>query len=160
MIRDVNQKDSLQVVEIYNHFVDTSVVTFETDLVNADDMANRISAVTEKYPWIVYEQDGQLLGYAYISEWKSREAYKQSAEVSIYIKQGQQGNGIGKILMNELLDRCNETDLHCLIAGIALPNDASKALHEKFGFEKVAHFREVGRKFNKWIDVGYWELVL
>ena len=160
MIREASKKDSLQIVEIYNHFVETSTVTFETELVSADEMASRVEKVQEDYPWIVYEKDGQILGYAYVCKWKAREAYKHSAEVSIYIRQGQQGHGIGKILMQELLDRVAESNIHCLIAGIALPNDASRALHEGFGFEKVARFREVGRKLDKWIDVGYWELVL
>ena len=160
MIREASNKDSLQIVEIYNHFVETSTVTFETDLVSADEMASRVKKVQDDYPWIVYEKDGVIQGYAYVSKWKAREAYKRSAEVSIYIRQGQQGQGIGKILMQELLDRLEESNLHCLIAGIALPNEASRALHERFGFEKVARFREVGRKFGKWIDVGYWELIL
>lgn len=160
MIRDAGKKDCLQIVEIYNHFVETSTITFETELVSADEMGKRIDAVKEDYPWIVFEKEGRVLGFAYVCKWKTRNAYKQSAEVSIYIRQGQQGNGIGKLLMRELMDRCEETDIHCLIAGIALPNNASIALHEKFGFEKVAHFKEVGRKFDKWIDVGYWERVV
>lgn len=160
MIRSASKKDSREIVEIYNHYVETSIVTFETELVSGDDMGERIGNLVLFYPWIVYEHDDQIVGYAYLSSWKARSAYRNSAEVSIYVRPGMQGQGIGKALMRELIDRAEELKLHCLIGGIALPNSGSVGLHEKFGFEKVAQFKEVGRKFDKWIDVGYWELLL
>jgi len=160
MIRNVNVKDSKDIVEIYNHYVETSIVTFETDLVSGDEMGERIKSLYIEYPWIVCEKEGQIVGYAYTSPWKTRSAYKKSVEISIYVRPGMQGQGIGKKLMRELLDRIEESGVHCIIGGVALPNAGSVGLHEKYGFEKVAHFKEVGRKFNKWIDVGYWELII
>lgn len=160
MIRDVRKSDSKDIVEIYNHYVETSTITFETELVSGDEMGVRIGNLMPDYPWIVYERNEQILGYAYLSPWKTRSAYKNSVEVSIYMRPGMQGQGFGKILMQDILDKASEMNFHCIIAGIALPNEASISIHQKFGFEKVAHFREVGRKFDKWIDVGYWELIL
>lgn len=160
MIRDVRKSDSKDIVEIYNHYVETSTITFETELVSGDEMGVRIGNLMPDYPWIVYERNEQILGYAYLSPWKTRSAYKNSVEVSIYMRPGMQGQGFGKILMQDILDKASEMNFHCIIAGIALPNEASTSIHQKFGFEKVAHFREVGRKFDKWIDVGYWELIL
>ena len=160
MIRAANPKDSKEIVEIYNHYVETSIVTFETELVSGDEMGDRIRALAQTHPWVVYEQDGQIQGYAYASPWKNRNAYKHSVEVSVYVRPGSQGHGIGSMLMRELLDRIEEIDVHCLIAGVALPNAGSVALHEKFGFNNIGQFKEVGRKFNKWVDVGYWQLII
>lgn len=161
MIRTVSGNDSKEIVEIYNHYVETSIVTFETELVSGDQMAGRIDALVPSYPWIVYITNDRIQGYAYLSSWKTRSAYNNSAEVSVYVRPGMQGQGIGKALLQDLIDKAEEMNIHCLLGGIALPNDSSIGLHEKFGFEKkVAQFKEVGRKFDKWIDVGYWELIL
>ena len=160
MIRYATKKDSREIVEIYNHYVETSIVTFETELVSGDEMGERVGNLIPNFPWIVHESKGHIQGYAYLSPWKTRSAYKNSAEVSVYVRPGMQGQGIGKELMRNLIDKAEEMNLHCLIGGIALPNTGSVGLHEKFGFEKVAQFKEVGRKFDKWIDVGYWQLIL
>ena len=96
---------------------------------------------------------------AYVSEWRSRYTYKHSVESTIYLKQGCENKGIGSVLYQELLKQLREMGLHAIMGGIALPNEASVCLHVKFGFEKVAHFKEVGFKFGKWIDVAYWELI-
>jgi len=100
------------------------------------------------------------MGYAYANKWKSRRAYKHSVESTIYIQSGELYKGIGTILYGELINRLKNLGFHSIIGGIAMPNEASINLHEKLGFEKVAHFKEVGFKFEKWIDVGYWELLL
>jgi phosphinothricin acetyltransferase len=78
----------------------------------------------------------------------------------VYVKRGSEGRNVGTLLYESLLDEIRKGDFHAVIGGISLPNDASVRLHEKFGFEKVAHFREVGRKFGRWIDVGYWQLLI
>jgi phosphinothricin acetyltransferase len=89
-----------------------------------------------------------------------RAAYRYSAETSVYVAQGQGGRGIGSALYKALLEELRTRGIHMAIGGIAQPNPASVALHESLGFEKVAHFKQVGRKFDRWIDVGYWELRL
>lgn len=160
MIRDAKPSDAAEIVEIYNYYILNTVVTFEEEAVTAGDMVGRINEITEKYPWLVYEQDGKIVGYAYASAWKSRCAYKFSVETTVYLKNGLSGHGLGSALYTELLARLQKLGLHGIIGGVALPNDGCIALHQKFGFEKVAQFKEVGFKFNKWIDVTYWEKIL
>ena len=91
-------------------------------------------------------------------QWKARSAYRFSVESTVYIDQNSIGNGIGSLLYKELLSNLKNSRIHSVIGGIALPNPSSIALHEKYGFKKVAQFKEVGIKFDKWIDVGYWQL--
>ncbi len=160
MIRDVTSTDAQQIADIYNYYILNTTVTFEEEEVLAQTMQERISEVTSKYPWLVYEKNGEVLGYAYGSAWKSRCAYKFSVETTVYLKHGLSQKGIGSELYRELLVRLKKLQLHGIIGGVALPNDACIALHQKFGFEKVAHFKEVGFKFEKWIDVTYWEKIL
>jgi L-amino acid N-acyltransferase YncA len=160
MIREAISKDAQQIAEIYNYYVANTIVTFEEEPVPADDMAGRIAEVTEKFPWLVFEENGTIMGYAYASSWKSRCAYKYSVETTIYLKHGLSGKGHGTALYAELLTRLKGLQLHGIIGGVALPNDGCIALHKKFGFEQVAHFKEVGNKFNTWIDVTYWEKIL
>jgi L-amino acid N-acyltransferase YncA len=160
MIRSVSSSDAEDICDIYNHYVKNSVITFEEIEVSLEDMRLRIAGVTAKLPWIVFCEKEKILGYAYAGEWKLRCAYKFSVETTVYLHSDATGKGIGTILYQELIERLTKLDLHVAIGGISLPNDGSIALHEKFGFEKIAHFKEVGYKFNKWVDVGYWELIL
>lgn len=160
MIREVKPADATEIVEIYNYYILNTTVTFEEEAVTAADMGGRISEITAKYPWLVYEVDGKIVGYAYASSWKSRCAYKFSVETTVYLQKGLFGKGMGSQLYTELLSRLKELKLHGIIGGVALPNDGCIALHQKFGFEKVAQFKEVGFKFDKWIDVTYWEKIL
>ncbi|MDB5933376.1 MAG: phosphinothricin acetyltransferase [Massilia sp.] len=160
-IRDVNVKDAESIASIYNHFVLTTSISFEETEVSAIEMAGRIADVQAAgLPWLVAEIDGVVAGYAYATKWRVRHAYRFSVESSVYLAPDQAGKGIGTTLYRVLLDRLRAGGYHLAIGGIALPNAASVALHEKLGFEKVAHFSEVGFKFGRWTDVGYWQLVL
>ena len=123
-------------------------------------MEKRIADVTEDYPFLVAEEDGEIVGYAYATQFKLRQAYEYASEVSIYVRNAGKQKGIGTQLYTQLFEELQETDIHAVVAGISLPNDASVAFHERLGFEKVAHFREVGYKLGRWIDVGYWEKIL
>ena len=158
-IRRVHFNDAASIAEIYNYYILNSHSTFETEEISPADMQNRIEYFNKNYPFLVAEKNAQILGYAYATQFKLRDAYKHSAEVSVYVRNGEHGRGIGKRIYKSLFDELFRKDFHALIAGIALPNEASIRLHENFGFEKVAHFREVGFKFGKWIDVGYWQLM-
>jgi len=151
--------DAEQIAEIYNYYIQNSHHTFETEPVNSNEMQKRIGETIKSYPFLVCEENNEILAYAFATQYKSRCAYKTSAEVSVYVKNNLRQKGIGKILYEKLLEELSKTDVHAIIAGIALPNEASIKLHENFGFEKVAHFREVGFKLGRWIDVGYWELI-
>jgi L-amino acid N-acyltransferase YncA len=160
MIRPVKVTDAPALCAIYNHYVEHTIITFAEEPVSINDMENLIHEVTAAYPWLVYEQTGAVIGYAYASLWKSRASYRYCAETTIYLAEQSKGQGIGRLLYKTLIMKCQALPVHSLLGCIALPNPASVALHEHLGFEKVAHFKEVGRKFNRWIDVGYWELIL
>lgn len=160
MIREIQLSDAKSIAEIYNHYIENSVITFEEDPVTENEMLDRIRAHDVKLPWIVYEDQDDVTGYAYATAWKGRSAYRYSVESTVYVRPDKKGNGVGTRLYQELLSRIKKGPVHVVIGGISLPNKASVALHEKLGFEKVAHFKEVGCKFDEWIDVGYWELVI
>jgi L-amino acid N-acyltransferase YncA len=160
MIRPVTSSDAESICKIYNYYVLYSHYNFEEEAVTVADMQNRIATNTKKFPWLVYESQGEIVGYAYASEWKSRCSYRYSAETSVYMQYGQEGKGIGSVLYRALLEELSKLEVHAVIGGIAQPNESSIALHEKLGFEKIAHFKEVGYKLNRWIDVGYWEKIM
>ncbi len=160
MIRDAALKDAKEIAEIYNHYILNTTVTFEEKPVNSDAMWERVLACTEKWPWLVCLEGESIIGYAYAVDWKPREAYKHSVECSVYLRHGEEGKGVGTRLYAALLEELSRLEVHAIIGGITLPNDSSVEFHEKFGFKKIAHFEEVGFKFGKWLDVGYWELLL
>jgi L-amino acid N-acyltransferase YncA len=160
MIRQATFDDAAAICGIYNPYVADSVITFEEEAVSVQAMRSRIADVTERYPWLLFEQDQQIAGYAYATAWRARAAYRHSVESTVYLSPRFQRQGIGTKLYRELLSRLRAQAVHQVIGGIALPNAGSVALHEALGFKKVAHFTEVGRKFDRWIDVGYWQLAL
>jgi phosphinothricin acetyltransferase len=153
--------DATPICAIYNPYVATTSISFEEDPVSEQDMAKRIADVgAAGLPWLVLEADGRIAGYAYATRWRVRPAYRTSVESTIYLDPAFAGRGLGRLLYSALLDALRQRDVHMVIGGIALPNENSIALHEKLGFRKVAHFSEVGMKFGRWTDVGYWELRL
>ena len=162
MIRAATQSDASRIAEIYNHYVENTSVTFEEVSVDADDIALRIAgAAAETLPYLLYETDGDgIVGYAYASKWKGRCAYRYSVEISVYVAHGKPGQGTGSQLYSALFKRLSDLGYHVVIGGISLPNPGSIALHEKFGMTKAAHFSEIGFKFGKWVDVGYWQGML
>ena len=161
VIRPADAADAPALARIYNHYVRETIVTFEETEVSPDDMSARLVATTTGgLPWLVAIRDGEVCGYAYASPWRPRSAYRFSVETTIYLDPHQTRSGIGTRLYADLLARLEGLGLHAALGGIALPNPSSVALHEKFGFRKVAHLTEVGLKFDTWIDVGYWERLL
>ncbi|SHG06888.1 phosphinothricin acetyltransferase [Microbulbifer donghaiensis] len=161
MIRFARAEDAGQIADIYNHYIRHTVITFETEPVSAAEMAGRIGDVAGVgLPWLVAEEEQRIAGYAYATLWRSRAAYRNSVEATVYLDKEAHGRGLGSSLYRALFDQLQQRDIHTVICGIALPNSASVALHEKFGMEKVAHFKEVGHKFDRWIDVGYWQCLL
>ena len=155
MIRPATTSDAKEICEIYNYYVQKTIITFEEELVTASELEVRIEQTVKDLPWLVFETNNKIVGYAYASEWKSRCAYRHSVESTVYLKNGKSGHGIGSKLYQELMAQLSLKKYHAAIGGIALPNEGSVKLHEKFGFEKVAQFKEVGYKFDQWIDVGY-----
>lgn len=160
MIRPTATADAPRIAGIYNQHVLETVVTFEEQPVADDEMARRISEVAAEYPWLVSEFEGSMVGFAYASSWKRRSAYRFAVESTIYLAPEYFGRGLGSELYRALIAEMRLRGMHCAIGGIALPNPASIALHEKLGFKQIGHFREVGWKCGRWVDVGYWELML
>jgi L-amino acid N-acyltransferase YncA len=161
VIRSATIADAPTLCDIYNHYIAATIVTFEEEAIDAAEIAQRMAKVVDAgLPWIVSEVDSQIVGYAYAAPWRVRRAYRYSVETSIYLAQGQIGRGWGADLYRELLAQLGAKGFHLAIGGIALPNEASVCLHEKLGFKKVAHFEEVGFKFGRWIDLGYWQKTL
>jgi len=113
---------------------------------------------SKKHPWWVFEQEGVVLGYAFSTKWKSRSAYRFTVESSVYVAPKQRQKGVGTLLYSKLIESLKKEGFRIILAGISLPNDKSISFHEKLGFQKVGQLESVGYKFNRWIDVGYWEL--
>ena len=160
-VRPAHPGDAGQIAAIYNHYVMTSIITFEETEVAAPEMAHRIIEIqSTPLPWLAAVKDSRIVGFAYAGKWKVRAAYRFSTEATVYVHPEVGRTGVGSELYGQLLAALKFRGVHSVIGGIALPNDASVRLHEKFGFKKVAHFREVGFKSNRWIDVAYWQLNL
>jgi phosphinothricin acetyltransferase len=160
-IRPAVTADASALAGIYNPYITGTTITFEEAPVTAADMAQRIEDVNQAgLAWLVLEADGRVRGYAYATRWRARPAYRHSAESTVYLEQGASGQGWGQLLYRELIEAVRARGLHLLIGGIALPNERSVALHERLGFTKAAQFSEVGYKFERWLDVGYWQLRL
>lgn len=157
-IRDCTAADVPRVCEIYNHYIRETVVTFEETPLPVDEMARRVVEVQRRFPWLVVERDGVVAGYAYAGLWKARSAYRFAVESTVYLAPEAIGQGLGTQVYRELLDALPDCDVHRVLGCIALPNDASVRLHERLGFRKIGVFDEVGWKFGRWVDVGYWEL--
>ena len=160
-IRPATAADAACIAAIYNHYIATTTISFEEEPVTAADMAQRIADVgASRLPWLVMFDGDKLIGYAYATKWRVRAAYRFAVESSVYLDPEHAGKGAGTMLYEALLAELRGRGLHVAIGGIAQPNEASVRLHERLGFRKVAHFSEVGMKFGRWIDVGYWQLKL
>ncbi|WP_149195662.1 arsinothricin resistance N-acetyltransferase ArsN1 family B [Luteimonas suaedae] len=161
VIRPAMPGDAEAIARIYNHYVADTCVTFETEPLSGAEMAQRIADTLElPLPWLVADADGAIAGYAYASKWKGRCAYRYSVETTVYLDPLSTGQGLGRRLYVALIDAVKAQGMRTAIGGIALPNAASIALHERLGFRKVGHFEQVGFKQDRWIDVGYWQRLL
>ena len=160
-VRFAGANDADRIAAIYNHFIEKTPVTFEEAPVCGPQIEARLASVQAAgLPWLVAKDSSEVVGYAYATPWKDRRGYRFSVEVTVYVEQGHEGRGVGSALYGKLFDELERRPVRAALGGIVLPNDASVALHEKFGMEKVAHFRQVGTKFGEWIDVGYWQRLL
>lgn len=161
MIRPVEEGDAQAIADIYNHYIVNSTATFEEQVIESTEIVSRVQAtIADDLPYVVAEINGDIAGYAYASKWKGRCAYRYSVEVTVYLAPNSTGKGHGTRLYERLFSELIDRSYHIAIAGITLPNPGSVALHESFGMEKVAHFKEVGFKFGEWVDVGYWQNTL
>ena len=159
-IRAVREEDAGAIQAIYAPIVSETAISFEHEPPSVDEMAARIATITRSYPYLVAEHAGRVAGYAYASPHRSRAAYHWSVDVSAYVDESCRGNGIGRTLYVNLLEKLKDSKFHAAFAGIALPNAASVGLHESVGFHQVGIYREVGFKFGKWHDVGWWQRLI
>jgi L-amino acid N-acyltransferase YncA len=160
MIRNVNINDAKDIADIYNKYIADTTITFETERLRVAEMEKRIKSIAAVGPYFIYMEEGKLCGYCYAHPWKERAAYANTFETTIYLAPGYENKGIGTQLMRRLIADCHSRDIHALIACITEGNAASNHLHEKLGFRQVSHFRQVGRKFDRWLDVVDYELIL
>ena len=159
-IRKVETTDALAIASIYNRYVLETAISFETEAVGVDEMRGRIEHISKVYPYFVYECGGQICGYCYVHQWKDRKAYDNTVETTLYVSMDHRHEGIGSLLLAHLVEACRAKGYHALIACITDGNEASIAIHSKFGFKQVSSFKQVGRKFGQWLDVVDMELLL
>lgn len=152
-IRSAQIEDAADLVPIYAPYVEGTAITFETEVPTVADFAGRIEKTLEKFPYIVAEEDGRVVGYAYASTYYARAAYDWTVELSVYVSKEARGKGIGSLLYDALEEDLTARGFKNFLACIALPNPASLALHEKRDYEQVAHFKKVGYKFDTWHDI-------
>ncbi|MGR4071497.1 arsinothricin resistance N-acetyltransferase ArsN1 family B [Streptococcus parasuis] len=152
-IRNAQVEDAANLVAIYAPYVEKTAITFETQVPAVEDFANRIEKTLKKFPYLVAVEEGQIVGYAYASTYYARAAYDWTVEMSVYVQKEARGKGIGTLLYNALEKELTARGFKNFLACIALPNPASIALHEKRGYQQVAHFKKVGFKFGTWHDI-------
>ena len=152
-IRLAKPSDARSLLDIYAPYVENTAITFEYEVPTIEDFAIRIEKTLEKYPYLVAEEDGVVLGYAYASTYYARAAYDQAVELSVYVSQDARGKGVGSKLYDALEDLLDQMGYVHFLACISLPNEASLALHRKRGYQQVAHFPKIGYKFNRWNDI-------
>ena len=159
LVRDASPDDAAAVAAIYRPIVERTTISFELEAPGEMEMRSSIVKITRRYPWLVAIDDGnRITGYAYASPHRKRAAYASSVDVSIYVGETARRNGAGRELYTELFTRlAHAGTFHRAFAGIALPNDASVAFHQRFGFEPVGIYREAGYKLGRWIDVSWWQ---
>jgi len=160
MIRPFKINDTQQLLDIYNYYVLNSVATFDIEPLTFDFFSKKINRINKDYPFIVFEAKNEILGFAYGSRFRPKPAYNKTAEVTVYVKYDNHGKQIGSKLYKALITLLKQSHYHILLGVLTLPNEASVKLHEKFGFKQVANLEQVGFKFDKWHDVGFWQLVL
>jgi L-amino acid N-acyltransferase YncA len=160
LIRAATIDDAARCAEIYAPFVTDSWISFETDAPGPADMAQRIGDYGSSHAWLVAEMHADIIGYAYASPHRTRAAYSSSVDVAVYVDAGHARKGMGSALYAALFPLLKAKKLHAAFAGIALPNDASIALHQACGFTPVGIYREVGWKMDGWRDVGWWQRLL
>jgi L-amino acid N-acyltransferase YncA len=150
-------RDGAACASVYAPFVSDGVASLEERAPGAPEMAARIETISGSYPWLVAETPAGVLGYAYATAHRGRSAYRWAAETTVYVSASQHRRGIGRELYGALLPLLARQGLYVALAGITLPNDASVALHESFGFEPLGVYREIGFKRGSWLSTGWWQ---
>ncbi len=160
-IKPTSSQHLSEICNIYNHYINHTCYTFEEVEWTIKDIEHKFLNITDaNYPFFTCFDGDKIVGYYYLSSWNFRSAYNTTAEVTIYLHPESIGKGYGKAMYSHLIKNIDNTRFHSIIACITIPNEASVALHEKFGFKKVSFFPEIGYKHSRWCDVGHWQLIL
>ena len=154
-IRDATDDDAAACAAIYAPYVTETTVSFEDEPPSAEEMGRRIAVARQAYAWLVLEEDGEVVGYAYAAPVKQRAAYRWSCEVSVYLAHGRSGAGRGRALYEALVARLAERGYRRAVAGMTQPNEASAGLHRALGFEPIGVQRRIGWKHGAWRDVAW-----
>jgi L-amino acid N-acyltransferase YncA len=159
-VRAAGSSDAAACAAIYAPYVTDTAITFETEPPDEQEMATRIAAAQRTHAWLVAEQAGAVVGYAYGGPYRQRAAYRWSCEVSVYVEPGRRQAGVGRALYEALFARLAERGLRTAVAGMALPNEASVHLHRATGFEPIGTYRRIGWKHGAWHDVAWMQRAL
>jgi L-amino acid N-acyltransferase YncA len=154
-VRPATAADAVACAAIYTPYVEDTVISFEVQAPDAEEMGRRIEEALRAHAWLVLEDDGRVVGYAYGGPHKARESYRWACEVSVYVEQGRRRSGAGRLLYDALLERLAERGFLVALAGMTLPNPASEGLHRALGFEDVGTYRRIGWKHGAWHDT-HW----
>lgn len=156
-IRMIEEKDIQAVLDIYKPYIETTAITFETEVPTYEEFVQRVNHKLEQFPWLVYEEEGKILGYAYASLMRERAAYSWDAELSVYLQEGNHGLGIGSKLYLVLEAILKEMNFVNLYGCITYPNEKSVRLHQKLGYKEIGIFHNSGYKLGSWHDVLWME---
>lgn len=160
LIRTFEPRDVGPACRLTNYYIEHTAVHFGYRAQTEAEFETIWHGARQMYPWIAAETDGVLAGYAKAGQWRTREAYNPTAEVTVYVDRVFHRRGVGRALYRELLDRLRHAGFHTAVGGITMPNEGSVRLHEAMGFRHVGTFREVGRKFDQWHDTAWYQIML
>ena len=160
-IRAATENDLQQMLDIYNEIIANTTAVFQYDL-HTLEMRREWFAQKQKdrFPVFVAEENNEIAGFSTIGPFRNWQAYKYSVENSVYVRSDMRGKGIGKILLKETIDAAKQMGMHTIISGIDANNEASIAMHKQFGFVEVAYFKEVGFKFDRWLNLKFLQLMI
>ncbi len=156
MIRMIQEADIPRILEIYNWYIANSMATFEIDALSLEEFTNRVHGITERYPWIVLEEEGKIVGYAYLSAFNPRKAYAWTCDLAIYLDHEVRGKGYGTLLMQAMIDLAKKDGYVKMVSLVTTGNTASEKLHEKLGFRNVGTLENTGLKHGKWLGVSFF----
>ena len=159
-IRLAKPSDAASILDIYIPYIINSAITFETEVPSTENIEQRIISYQQNWPWLVYEKEGVIAGYAYATKHRDRAAYQWCVESSVYVNNDYQQQGVGKALYKILFEILQHQGCRNVYAGITLPNDKSVSFHKGFGFTWLADYINIGYKLNKWNTVSWWQLLL
>jgi phosphinothricin acetyltransferase len=159
-IRDATPEDGAACAAVYAPYVTGTAITFEYEPPTPEEMAERIAKAQKAHAWVVLEDDGHVVGYAYGGQYKERAAYRWACEVSVYLEPGRRRGGEGRALYEALFERLTARGFRTAVAGMTLPNPASEGLHRALGFEPIGVHRDIGWKHGRWHDVAWTQKML